>query len=90
MWGPRKTGKSTLLKQQFPNSAYFDLLDTNLMVELTRAPWTIAERINSLDSSILKNPIIINEVQKVPPILDEAHRLIEKEGRNFILQCNSQ
>lgn len=88
LWGPRKTGKSTLLKQQFPNSAYFDLLDTNLMVELTGAPWTIAERINSLDSSILENPIIIDEVQKVPLILDEVHRLIEKEGRNFIL-CGS-
>ena len=88
LWGPRKTGKSTLLKQQFPSSAYFDLLDTNLMVELTGAPWTIAERINSLDSSILETPIIIDEVQKVPPILDEVHRLIEKEGRNFIL-CGS-
>ena len=88
LWGPRKTGKSTLLKQQFPDSAYFDLLDTNLMVELTGAPWTIVERINSLDSSILENPIIIDEVQKVPLILDEVHRLIEKEGRNFIL-CGS-
>ena len=88
LWGPRKTGKSTLLQQQFPGVAYFDLLDTNLMVELTKAPWRIVEHINSLDPSISKNPIIIDEVQKVPPILDEVHRLIENERRSFVL-CGS-
>ena len=88
LWGPRKTGKSTLLQQQFPGVVYFDLLDTNLMVELTKAPWRIVEHINSLDPSISKNPIIIDEVQKVPPILDEVHRLIENERRSFVL-CGS-
>ena len=41
LWGPRKTGKSTLLRRRFPLSARFDLLDTRLMLELTRAPWTL-------------------------------------------------
>ena len=88
LWGPRKMGKSTLLQQQFPGVAYFDLLDTNLMVELTKAPWRIVEYINSLDPSISKNPIIIDEFQKVPPILDEVHRLIENERQSFLL-CGS-
>ena len=88
LWGPRKMGKSTLLQQQFPGVAYFDLLDTNLMVELTKAPWRIVEYINSLDPSISKNPIIIDEFQKVPPILDEVHRLIENERQSFVL-CGS-
>ena len=88
LWGARKTGKSTLLQQQFPDAAYFDLLDTNLMVDLIKAPWGIVERIHSLDPSVSKNPIIIDEVQKVPLILDEVHRLIENERRSFIL-CGS-
>lgn len=88
LWGPRKTGKSTLLQQQFPDSARFDLLDTDLMVELTKAPWAIVERIHALDPSVSKKPIIIDEVQKVPHLLDEVHRLIESEKRSFIL-CSS-
>ena len=88
LWGPRKTGKSTLLRQQFPNSVRFDLLDTRLLVELTRAPWTLSERLGALDRAATANPIVIDEVQKVPAILDEVHRLIENEGLSFVL-CGS-
>lgn len=88
LWGPRKTGKSTLLRQQFPDSVSFDLLDTRLLLELTRAPWVLAERIQALDAATRAHPIIIDEVQKVPPILDEVHRLIEGEGLSFVL-CGS-
>ena len=38
LWGPRKAGKSTLLRAQFPDSARFDLLDARLLLEFTRAP----------------------------------------------------
>ena len=41
LWGPRKTGKSTLLRKLFPQSARFDLLETRLLLEWTRAPWTL-------------------------------------------------
>ena len=88
LWGPRKTGKSTLLRERFPRSACFDLLDTRLRLELTRAPWTLAERIRALDPQIRTHPVIIDEVQKVPAILDEVHRLIEAEGLGFVL-CGS-
>ena len=88
LWGPRKVGKSTLLGQQFPRAASFDLLDTRLMLEFTRAPWALSERVRALDSSLRAHPIIIDEVQKVPAILDEVHRLIENEGLGFIL-CGS-
>ena len=88
LWGPRKTGKSTLLRQQFPRSARFDLLDTRLLLEFTRAPWTFAERVRALDASTRAHPIIIDEVQKVPALLDEVHRLIESEGFRFVL-CGS-
>ncbi len=88
LWGARKTGKSTLLARQFPHSLRFDLLDTRLLLELTRAPWTLAERIRAFGRYGRELPIVIDEVQKVPAILDEVHRLIENEGLGFVL-CGS-
>lgn len=88
LWGSRKTGKSTLLQQQFPDSARFDLLDTRLLVEFTRAPWGFAEQVLDLDPATRARPIIVDEVQKVPALLDEVHRLIEDQGLRFIL-CGS-
>ena len=49
LWGPRKTGKSTLLRSRFPRAARFDLLDTRLLLELTRAPWTLSDRVRAID-----------------------------------------
>ena len=88
LWGPRKTGKSTLLRQRFPHSVRFDLLDTRLMLEFTRAPWTLTERVRALDAETRAHPIIIDEVQKVPALLDEVHRMIESERLSFVL-CGS-
>ena len=86
--GPRKTGKSTLLRHQLPHAARFDLLDTRLLLELVRAPWTLAERVRALGDAATANPIVIDEVQKVPALLDEVHRLIENAGLGFVL-CGS-
>lgn len=61
--GPRKTGKSTLLRHQLPHSAFFDLLDTRLLLELTRAPWTLSERVRALGDAATAHPIVIDEVQ---------------------------
>ena len=88
LWGARKTGKSTLLQRQFPESIRFDLLDTRLLLEFTRAPWTLAERIRAFEGVRRELPILIDEVQKVPAILDEVHRLIESERLSFVL-CGS-
>ena len=88
LWGPRKTGKSTLLRQRFPGAPRFDLLDTRLLLEFTRAPWVLADRLRALGGAALAGPVIIDEVQKVPALLDEVHRLIESEGLGFVL-CGS-
>ena len=88
LWGPRKAGKSTLLRAQFPDSARFDLLDTRLLLEFTRAPWRLGERLAALAPSVRARPVVIDEVQKVPALLDEVHRLIEDEGLSFVL-CGS-
>ena len=88
LWGPRKTGKSTLLRERFPDAVRFDLLDTRLLLEFTRSPWALAERLAALDGPTLTSPVIIDEVQKVPAVLDEVHRLIEDKGLGFVL-CGS-
>ena len=88
LWGPRKTGKSTLLRLRFPTAARFDLLDTRLMLELTRAPWRLREQARALDDAARAQPIVIDEVQKVPALLDEVHGLIESDGLRFVL-CGS-
>ena len=88
LWGPRKTGKSTLLSQTFPNSARFDLLDSRLFLEFTRSPWAFSDRVRALEGDVIRHPIIVDEVQKTPAILDEVHRLIEMQGLSFIL-CGS-
>lgn len=88
LWGPRKVGKSTLLRARFPDSACFDLLDARLLLEFTRAPWRLGERLAGLSPDVRARPVVIDEVQKVPALLDEVHRLIEDEGLSFVL-CGS-
>ena len=88
LWGPRKTGKSTYLRAAFPQSLTFDLLQTDLMLELTRRPALLRERLLAADAGKLAQPVILDEVQKVPALLDEVHWLIENRGLRFIL-CGS-
>ena len=72
----------------FPEPAHVDLPDTRLLLEWTRAPWTFPERVQALDPATRANPVVIDEVQKAPAILDEVHRLIENAGLRFVL-CGS-
>ena len=88
LWGPRKVGKSTLLRRQFPEAPYFDLLDTRLMLQLTREPRQLSDRIRAHGPAGGAHPVILDEVQKVPAVLDEVHRLMESEGYSFVL-CGS-
>ena len=53
------------------------------MLEFTRAPWRLSDRVRAPDRSRRTHPVIIDEVQKVPAILDKFHRLIEDEGLGF-------
>ena len=88
LWGARKTGKSTYLKDLFPDSVYYDLLKTDLYLRYIKAPSLLREEILALPPEKLQLPIIIDEVQKVPPLLDEIHWLIENTETTFIL-CGS-
>ena len=88
LWGPRRVGKSTLLTERFPQSAHFDLLDTRRFIQYLREPWVFTEQVMALPEEQRRQPIIVDEVQKAPAILDEVHRLIETEGLSFVL-CGS-
>lgn len=89
LWGPRKTGKTTLLKTQFPKSIVYDLLETDLFLQLSRDPSLLRQQLLAATSEELEYPIIIDEVQKVPLLLDEVHWLIENRGLRFILSGSS-
>jgi len=88
LWGARKTGKTTYLRQKFPKSIVFDFLKTDLFLDMSKNPALLRERLLAEDPARLKYPIILDEVQKVPQLLDEVHWLIENKGLNFIL-CGS-
>ena len=89
LWGPRKVGKSTLLRSQFKDSAYFDLLDAGIANALIKNPRQLGEWVEALEPAQRTLPIVIDEVQKVPQLLDEVHRLIETQKLSFILSGSS-
>lgn len=88
LWGPRKTGKTTFLRAAYPESLSYDLLQTDLFLEFIKRPFLLRERLLAVSPKQLKEPVIIDEVQKVPQLLDEIHWLIENRGLRFIL-CGS-
>ncbi len=90
LWGPRQTGKSTLLKALFPNAQYFDLLLSTDYQKLLKQPQLIREQClaHGFTGENQKQPIIIDEVQKIPSLLDEAHWLMVNKGLRFVF-CGS-
>ncbi len=88
LWGARKTGKSYYLRKHYPNSVMYNLLETDEYFRLLKEPEILRRRVLALDEEALKHPIIIDEVQKVPALLDEVHLLIESTSAYFIL-CGS-
>jgi predicted AAA+ superfamily ATPase len=88
LWGARKTGKSTLLRTAFPQSITYDFLKTDLALSFGGRPALLREQLLARAPAELDRPIILDEVQKVPGVLDEVHWLIEHRGLRFIL-CGS-
>lgn len=88
LWGARKTGKSTFLHHHFHASIWYDLLKTDELRRLIAAPHLLREELLAASKESLQHPVIIDEIQKVPALLDEVHWLIENEKISFIL-CGS-
>lgn len=85
LFGARQTGKSTILRQQFPESIYIDLLDSQVKSRYERRPVLLYETLKDKAAGTI---IIIDEIPEVPQLLNEVHRLISEKGLLFIL-CGS-
>ena len=85
--GPRGTGKSTLLRRLFPGALYIDLLDITVYTELLTHPERLEARALALPTA--PDRIVIDEIQRIPALLDEVHRLIERRRWRFALTGSS-
>jgi len=85
-WGARQTGKSTLLKTLFPNALWFDLLLSSDYKRLLENNGLIREMIEA-NSQI--RTVVIDEIQRLPELLNEIHWLIVNRGIRFILSGSS-
>lgn len=85
LWGSRQTGKTTILKETYPNALRVDLLKSDILMRYLQRPVFFREEIMALDS---KQLIIVDEIQKAPVLLDEIHYLIQEKNYIFGL-CGS-
>ena len=86
LFGPRSTGKSTIIRRQLADtSTVIDLLDSRLFLKLSSSPHELESIINSEHNDI----IVIDEIQRIPELLNEVHRLIESQKRTFLLTGSS-
>lgn len=84
LFGPRQTGKTFLARRMLKNARFYDLLDSSTYLALSQNPGRIAEEVSSLDRIV-----VIDEIQRIPGLLNEVHRLIEERGIRFLLTGSS-
>lgn len=84
LFGPRQTGKTCLLRTVLPEATYLNLLELDTYADLSAKPQLLRQRIQNPNI-----PVIIDEVQKLPNLLDEVHNLIESKGVKFLLTGSS-
>lgn len=85
LFGPRGTGKSTWIREQLQPSLIVDLLEAQTWQRLLARPGDLEQMV----AAVKPGPIAIDEVQRVPELLNEVHRLIERDGTVFGLTCSS-
>ena len=86
LFGVRGSGKTKLLEHLFPSALYIDLLDKSLYQSYLTNMGQFYETVSAFRNDRL---VIVDEIQKMPDLLDEVHRLIESSDRNFILTGSS-
>jgi predicted AAA+ superfamily ATPase len=92
LWGARKTGKSTYLQKNFPNARTYDLLHADLYLDLAKDPAKLRHELLHAQARARAPArdrlVIVDEIQRIPLLLDEIHWLIENTDWQFIL-CGS-
>jgi predicted AAA+ superfamily ATPase len=86
LWGARQTGKSTLLKSLFKDALWFDLLKSDVFMRYERDPSQFREVILAQGENRV---VIVDEIQKIPALLDEIHWLMANHRVKFILSGSS-
>jgi uncharacterized protein len=86
LWGPRHTGKSTLLRELYPQSRRIDLARTEEFVRYGERPALLREELESEPGDPV---VVIDEIQKVPPLYGEVQWLVENRGRVFAMSGSS-
>lgn len=91
LWGPRQSGKSTLLRHLFPQAPFYDLLLAHEYRRLSAQPAILQQECMALGWTRDRqpDPIIIDEIQKLPELLDEVHSMHSRHGLTFILTGSS-
>ena len=85
LFGPRGVGKTAWVREQLPDALFFDLLDHQTYTQLLAAPQRLGDRIPQRH----KGWVVVDEVQRVPEVLNEVHRLIESRRLRFALTGSS-
>lgn len=85
LFGPRGTGKTTWIRQAFPNALYFDLLDPEIYNDFLARP----EHLETYTEKERFDWVVLDEIQRVPELLNVVHRLIESKRYKFILTGSS-
>ncbi len=86
VWGARQVGKTTLIRDTYPNAVYYDLLQAKEFERLLRNPSLLSEDLDMLKEG---DTVVIDEIQKIPQLLDEVHSLIFRKNIRFILSGSS-
>src|SRR5262249_54904722 len=82
--GPRQTGKTSLVRETLKGAILFDLLDSSTYLRLSRHPGRLAEEIDPGSRFV-----VIDEIQRLPSLLNDVHRLIERRHLRFLLTGSS-
>ena len=86
VWGARQVGKTTLIREMYPHVVYYDLLQAKDSERLLRNPALLSEDLTVLNDG---DTVVIDEIQKIPQLLDEVHSLIFRKNIRFILSGSS-
>ncbi len=86
LFGPRGTGKSTLLKRKLKGAFEINLLKSSEFIPLSQNPSLLREKIDHLKSG---QWVVIDEIQRIPALLDEVHALYEEKHLHFALSGSS-
>lgn len=86
LFGPRQTGKTTLLRHRYPNAYWINLLRGDDFLRFSIQPGRLREETAHLQAGDI---VIIDEIQKLPTLLDDVHDRIEAQGLRFVLTGSS-